>query len=154
MDKEDEVHIYNRILLFSLPVVSNSLQLHGLWQARPPCPPPTPKAFPGSCPLHQWCHPAIPSSDALFCSQSFLASGTFPMNWLFTSGDQNTGASFSASVLPMSIQGWFPLRLTSLISLLSKGLWSLLQYHSLKAIEYYSAIKKVKSYYLQQHGWT
>ena len=54
--------------------------------------------------------------------QSFLASGTFSMNHLFTSDDQNTGASASASVLPVTIQGWFPLRLTGLISLLSKGL--------------------------------
>ena len=51
-----------------------------------------------------------------FCPPSFPASGTFPMSQQFTSGDQNTGASPSASVLPMSIQGWFPLRLTSLIS--------------------------------------
>ena len=79
---------------------------------------------PSSCPLHQWCHPAISSSDALFafCPQSLPASGTFPVSWLFTSDDQNTGASASASVFPMSIQGWFPLRLTGLISLLSKGL--------------------------------
>ena len=63
-------------------------------------------------------HPAISSSDTLFsfCPRSFPASGTFPVSQLFTSGDQNTGASPSASVLPMSIQGWFPLRLTSLIS--------------------------------------
>ena len=58
----------------------------------------------------------------LFCSQSLPASGTFPVSWLFASGGQNTRASSSASVLPMSIQGWFPLRLTGLISLLSKGL--------------------------------
>ena len=55
------------------------------------------------------------------------------MSQLFTSGDQNTGASASAPVLPMSIQGRFPLRLTGLISLLSKGLLSLLQHHSSKA---------------------
>ena len=66
-----------------------------------------------------WSHP---SSDALFssCPQSFPALGTFPMSRLFTSDDQNTGAS--ASVLPVSIQGWSPLRWTGLISLLSKGL--------------------------------
>ena len=58
----------------------------------------------------------------LLCPQSFLASGTFPMSQLFTSGDQNTGASASALVLPMNTQGWFPLRLTYLISSLSKGL--------------------------------
>ena len=56
------------------------------------------------------------------CPQSFPASASFLMSRLFTSGDQRTGTSASASVLPMNIQGWFPLGLTSLISLLSKGL--------------------------------
>ena len=57
-----------------------------------------------------------------FCLQSFPASGSFPMRWLFASGGQNIGASASPSVLPMNIQGWFPLGLTVLISLLSKWL--------------------------------
>ena len=57
-----------------------------------------------------------------FCLQSFLASGTFPLYWLFASDDKNTGASASASVFPTSIQGWFPLRLTDFISLLSRKL--------------------------------
>ena len=56
------------------------------------------------------------------CPQSFPASGSFPMIWLITSGNQSIGASASASVLPMNIQGWFPLGLTGLTSLLSKGL--------------------------------
>ena len=79
--------------------------------ARPPCPSPSPGVCPSSCPLHQWCCPAISSSVALFsfCPQSFPASGTFPMSQLFALSDQNTGAS--ASVLPTSIQGWFPFRL-------------------------------------------
>ena len=83
------------------------------------------QSCPSSCWLHQWCRPAISSSDALFFSPpSFPASGTFPMSHLFaSSGDQNTGTSASASVLPVNIQGWSPLRLTGLISLLSKGLW-------------------------------
>ena len=74
--------------------------------------------------LCRWCHPTITSSDALFsfCPLSFLASATFPMSWLFASGDQNTGASASASVLPTNIQGWFSLGLNSLISWLSTGL--------------------------------
>ena len=63
---------------------------------------------------------AMPSSHLILCPPSFPASGTFPMSQLFALCDQNTGAS--ASVLLMSIQGWFPLRLTSLISLQSKGL--------------------------------
>ena len=79
---------------------------------------------PSSCSLHWWCHPAVLSSDALFsfCPQSFPASGTFPMSQQFTSDDQKTGASASASVLPVSSQCWFPLRLTGLISLLSRRL--------------------------------
>ena len=112
------------LLLFSYPVMSHSLQTHGLQHAWFPRPSPSPEVCPSSCPLHQWCHPASSSCDALFsfCLQSFPASGTFPVSHLFATGDQNTGASASASVLPMSIQGWFPLRLTSLIPLLSKGL--------------------------------
>ena len=110
------------LLLFSYPVMSNSLQPHGLQHARPSCPSPSPKVCPSSCPWHRWCHPAISFSDALFSSypQSFPASGTFKMSQLFSLGDQNT--SPSASVLPMNIQGWFPLRLTGLISLQSKRL--------------------------------
>ena len=68
---------------------------------------------------------AMPSNHLIlfsFCPLSFPASGTFPMSWLFVSGDQNIRDSASASVPPMSIQGWFPLRLTGLISLLPKGL--------------------------------
>ena len=65
-------------------------------------------------------HPLTSSSpSALSLSQH---QGFLPMSWLFASGNQNTGSSASASVLPMSIQGWFPLILTGLISLLSKGL--------------------------------
>ena len=60
-----------------------------------------------------------PSSPALNLSQH---QGFFPMSWLFASGSQSIGASASTSVLPMNIQRWFPLGLTGLISLLSKGL--------------------------------
>ena len=76
------------------------------------------------CPLSQWHHLTISSSVTHFsyCPQSFPASGSFPMSQLFTSCGQSIGASASASVLPMNIQGWFPLGLTGLISLLSKGL--------------------------------
>ena len=70
----------------------------------------------------------------LLCLQSLPASGSFPISWLFTSGGQTTGALASTSVLPMNIQGWFPLGLTGLISLLSKGLSkNLFQNHSSKA---------------------
>ena len=88
-----------------------------------------------SCPFSLWCHPTISSSVVPFssCLQSFPASGSFPMSCLFASGSQSIGASASASawVLPMNIQDWFPLKLTGLISLLSKGL-SRLQHHGPK----------------------
>ena len=73
-----------------------------------------------SCSLSQWCYLAISSSTThfSFCLQSFLASQSFPVSWLFASGGQNIGAS--VSVLPMTIQGWFPLGLTDLISLQSR----------------------------------
>ena len=76
-----------------------------------------------SYPCSRWWYPTISSSAALFfCLQSFPASGSFPMSQLFASGGQSIGASALASVLPMNIQGWFPLELTGLISLQSKGL--------------------------------
>ena len=57
-----------------------------------------------------------------FCPQSFPASWSFTVSWLFASGGQSIGASASTWVLPMSVQDWFPLALTGLISLLSNGL--------------------------------
>ena len=95
---------------------------HG--HARLSYPSPTPGACSNSCPLSRWCHPTISSSAAPFSSysQSFPASGSFPVSWLFTSGGQSVGASTLASVLPVNIQDWPPLGLTGLISLLSKGL--------------------------------
>ena len=85
------------------------------------------------CSLNQWCYPTISPSVILFCLQSFLASGSFPMNRLFTSGGQSIGASASASVLPMNIQDWFSFRFPGLNSLQTKELKSLLHYHNSKA---------------------
>ena len=104
-------------------VVSESWQPHGLQHARPSCTSPTPGIYSNSCPLSQWCHPTISSSVIPFsCLQCFLASGSFPVHQFFASGGQNIGASVSESVIPMNIQDWFPLGLTSLNSLQSKGL--------------------------------
>ena len=109
---------------FSHSVVSDSLWLHGLQHARLPCPSPTPRACSNSCPSNRWCYPTISSSVVTFCSclQSSPASRSLPMNQFLVSDGQSTGVSASASVLPMTIQGWFPLRWTGLISLQSKGL--------------------------------
>ena len=103
---------------FSRSVVSDSLQPYELQHTRLPCPSPTLGVYSDSCPLSRWCHPAIPSSVAPFSSpQSFPASGFFsPMSWLFASGGQGIEVLASTSVLPMNIQGWFPLGLIGLIS--------------------------------------
>ena len=113
-------------------VVSDSLHPQGLQHTRLPCPSPSRKLL-NSCPASWWCPPTILSSIVPFssCPQSFRASGSFLMSQLFTSGGQSIGVSPSALVLPMNIQGLFPLGLTGLPSLLSKGLSrSLLQHHS------------------------
>ena len=101
------------------------LTLCKLQHARLPCPSPSPRVCSNLCPSRQWCHPAISSSVIPFssCLQSFPASGSFLMSWLFTSGGSSIGASASASVLPMNIQGWFLLGLTCLISFQSMQLF-------------------------------
>ena len=103
--------------------MSDSLRPQGLRHARFPCLSLPPRVCTNSCPLSQWCHPTISSSVSPFssCLQSFPASESFPMSRFFTSGGQSIGASASASVLSMDIQGWFPSGLTGLISLQSKG---------------------------------
>ena len=104
--------------------MSDSLRSHGLQHARLPCPSLSPRVYSDSCPLSQ----VIPSNHLIFCCpfssclQSSPASGSLPVSRLFPSGGQSIGASASASILPMSFQGWFPLGLTGFISLQSKGL--------------------------------
>ena len=129
--KKDSSNIKAALLLFSCSVISNSLQPQGMQHTSLPCPSPSPGVCSYSCPLSQWCRPTIssfviPSSS---CPQYFPISESFPVSWLFTSGGQSIGASASASVLPVNIQGWFPFGMTGLISLMSKGL----QHRSLKA---------------------
>ena len=100
------------------------LRPRALQHARLLCPPLSRGVWSNLCSLSQWCYLTISSSAASFsiCLQPFPASGCFPMSLLFTSGGQSIGTAASASVLQMNIQGWFPLGLTGLISLLSKGL--------------------------------
>ena len=99
-----------------------TLRSHESQHTRPPCPSPTPRAYPNSCPLNQWCHPTISSSVVPFdsCPQSLPASGSFPMSQHFTWGGQGIGVSGSASVLPVNTQDWSPLGWTGWISLQSK----------------------------------
>ena len=118
------------LLLFSCSVMSNCLWPHGLQHH----PSPSPGAYWNSCPLSRWCLPTVLSSVLPFssCPQSFLALGSFLMSQLFTSGDQNIGVSASASVLSVSIQGWFPLGWLVGSPCSPRALKSLLQHHSWK----------------------
>ena len=113
---------------FSRSVVSDSLQLHELQHARPPCPSPTPGVYPNSCPLSRWCYPTISSSVVPFssCPQSFPASGSFQMSQLFESGGQ--------SIRVNEHPGLISFRMDVLDLLAVQGtLKSLLQRHNSKA---------------------
>ena len=155
-----QLHYYNWLLICLLPPVHHSLisqncsisivmvcccslshsflsdllWSHELQHTRLPCPSLSPWACSNSCPWSRWCHPTISSSIIPFssCLQSVPASGSFskesavcirwPKSW-----------SFSFSTSAMDIQGWFPLGLTDLISLLSKVLSRVFQHYSWKA---------------------
>ena len=115
---------FQSLLLFSHSVMFDSLEPHGLQHAGIPCPPLSPRVWPNSCPLSQWGHQITSSSVVLlsFCPQSFPETWSFLMSQLFQSDGQRIGASASAPVLPINIQDWFPLGLTGLSFLQSKGL--------------------------------
>ena len=119
----------------------DSLRPHGLQLARLPCPLPSPRVCSNSCPLSRWCHSTILSSviPFSFCLQSSPASGYFPTSWLFAARGWSTGASVSASVLPMNIQDWFPLGLTRLISLQLKGLSRVFSNTTVQKHQFFSA---------------
>ena len=112
----------SKSIQFSHSVVSDSLRPHAACQASLSIA--NSRVYSISCPLSQWCHPAISSSviPFSFCPQPFSASGSFQMSQLFASGGQIIGISASTSVLPMNTQGWSPLGWTGWISLKSKGL--------------------------------
>ena len=85
----------------------------------------TSRACSDSGPLSRWCHPSISSTVTPFpsCPQSFQTSRPFPVSQLFASGGRSIGVSVFSSVLPVNIQGWFPLGRTGLILLFSYNLW-------------------------------
>ena len=113
-----------QFIQFSRSVVSDFLRLHEPQHARPPCPSPTPRVYPNSCPLNQWCQPTISSSVIPFssCPQPFPSSGSFLMSQLFASGGQSIGVSVSTTGLQVNTQDWSLLGWTGCISLQSKGL--------------------------------
>ena len=105
------------------------------------CPSPTPRVCSNACPLSQRFYPTILSSVVPFfyCLQSFSASGSFILSQFFTSSSWSIGASASASVLPMNIQGRFPLELTDWISLQSKGLSRVFSNTTVQKHQFFSA---------------
>ena len=128
-------HCINVLLLFSHPVMSDSLWPHGLQHARPLCPSPSPKVCPSSCPLHWSCHPAISSSDALFfCPQSFPASGIF-FQWVSCSHKMTTVLEFQPQHQPLQwVFRVYYLKIDWFDLLAVQGTFrSLLQHHRLKA---------------------
>ena len=126
---------------FSCSVMSDSLRSHGLQHVRLPCPSPTPRTCSNSCLLSRWCHPTTsslssPSPPAFNLSQH---QGLFPISQFFASGGQSIGVSALAQVLPMNIQHWFPLGLTGMISLQSKGLSRVFSNITVQKHQFFSA---------------
>ena len=120
--------------------MSESLRCYELQHIGLLCLPLSPRACSNSRPLSRWCYLTISSSAALFfCLQSFPASSSFPTSGLFASSGQSIGASASASFLPLNIQDWFPLGLTGLISLLSKGLSRVFSNTTVQQHQFFSA---------------
>ena len=122
----EEKHVQQIIVVVGFQLLSCVWFFATPWTAALPCPSLSPWVWSNSCPLNWWCYLSISSFAAPFSFyfQSFPASEYFPMSHLFTSGGRHIGASTSASVLPMNIQGWFPCS--------PRTLKSLLQYHILK----------------------
>ena len=129
------------LLLFRCLVVSDSLRSHGLQHARFP----VVLYLTELAQIHvHWIRDAIQPSHTMsspFSSflQSFPASGSFLMSWLFTSGSQSIEASASASVPPMNIQDWYPLGLTGLVSLQSKGLSRVFSNTTIQRLQLFSS---------------
>ena len=138
---QHDIFCSHGLLLFSRSVVSDSLQPYGLQHARLPCPSPSPRD--AQTHVH-WVseaihpsHPLLPSSSPAFNLSEH--QGFFPMSHLFALGGWSIRASASVSVLPMNIQGWFPLGLTGLISFLSKGLSRVFTSTTAQKHQFYSA---------------
>ena len=132
------VQLLSHVWLFATPWTAHT---------RPPCPSPTPRAHPNSCPLSQWCHPTISSAVIPFstCPQSFPASGAFQMSQLFASGGQSIGVLASTSVLPMNTQDWSPLEWTGCISLQFKGLSRVFSNTTVQKHQFFGAQLSLKS---------
>ena len=146
--------LHQSVRQFSRSVMSDSLRPQGLQHPRPPCLSPTPGACSNSYPSSRWCHLATSSSVIPLSShfQSSPASGSFPMSQFFTLGDQSIGVSTSASVLPMSIQDWFPLGWTGWVFLQSKGLSRVFSNTTVQKHQFFGAQLSLESNF-HIHTW-
>ena len=126
------VQSLSRVQLFATPWIA---------ARQPPCPSPSPGVHSDSCPLSQWCHPAISSSVSPFssCPQSLPASESFPMSQLFTWGGWSIGVSALASFLPKNTQDWSPLEWTGWISLKFMGLSRVFSNTTLQKHQFFGA---------------
>ena len=120
---------------FNHSVVSDSLWPHGLQLTRPPEITQTHVLWVSDAiqPSHPLSSPSPPAFNL------FPASGSLPMSQLFASGGQSIGVSSSATVLPMNIQDWFPLRCTGLVSLQSRGLSWVFSNTTVQKLQFFSA---------------
>ena len=134
-------HIWLFVTPWTATQLSNWTELNwtGLQHIRLPCSSLSPKVCSNSCPLSQWCLPAI-------CHPLLLLPSTFPSIRVFSNKStlrirypKNIGASALASVPPVNIQGWFPLGLTSLISLLSKEMWRVFSSSAIQKHQFFGA---------------
>ena len=134
-------HYVCNAVFSSVAQLCPTLRPHGLRHTRLPCPLSTTGACSNLCTSSWWCHPTISSSVVPLssCLRSFPASGSFPMSQFFTSVGQSIGVSASASVLPMSIQDWFPLGWTGWISLQPKGLSTVFSNTTVQKHQFFSA---------------
>ena len=126
------------LLLFGCSVVSNSLRPQGLQHVGLLFPSPSPGVCSNSRPLTQQCYLTMSSftTTLSFFLQSFPASGASPKSWLFLSSGQSIGTS--APALPVNMQGWFPLGLTVLLSLLPKGLSRVFSSTTVRKYQFFS----------------
>ena len=134
------------LLFFSHSILPDYLPPHGLHHIRLPCISLSPRVCSNSCLFSRWCHPTISYSviPFSFCLKSFPTSGSFPVNWFFASGGQRIGASGSASVLLMNIQGWFPLGWTGLIFLHTKRLSRVFSNTTVQKHQFFSTLPSLK----------
>ena len=130
----------NNLLLFSHSVTSDSVMPWNV-ACQASLPSPSTWTCANSCPSSCWCHTNVSFYVVPFssCLQSFLVSGSFLMNQIFASGEQNIRGSASASVLPTNIHDWFPLGLTNLFPLKFKGLARVFSSNTVQKYQFFSA---------------